>query len=487
MNKGVRIAAALLFVGAIGVVLALPMIRDFGGVPAAASKGPKPRPRKTELPFPSETPTPTPPPPSPSPSPRLTPSPSPSPSPTSRSDFVAIAGPFRELELAADYPAACLERAPGPSGEGLVAAFSGELTSAGSSGTVSVTTVDGDESGSFEAAAPIQWSPDGRYLATGDGRIVTPAGKELASFEGVWSWSPGADCVISSDSDAPELSVTTAQGDSTTLLPRAPSDFSVSPDGTHMAMTLAHGPTATDVWMANLQTGVVREVDRANHAGSRARLGSWSEDGARVYYWRTDNLLRSVSTATPVQRTVYAPSSHTAASRMPVDDSSLIECAGNPIGVLGSRAGPVAAKNRRLAIMRADAAPDVLTPSHAYVYAYPQCSPDGFYIAAVRGPAKAGGENRHVVILDNRGGLLQTLTSGTAGDSNPVWGPPGTGLLFVQQSSPGDGELWFAPEGHSPSATGITISNTYTPFVRKFGFEAMFDWSATPPTGRPTD
>jgi hypothetical protein len=103
----------------------------------------------------------------------------------------------------------------------------------------------------------------------------------------------------------------------------------------------------------------------------------------------------------------------------------------------------------------------------------------------VRGAAKGGASDRHVVVLDNRGGVLQTLSSGDTGDSNPMWGPSGTGLLFVQQESPGQGELWFAAEGHAPSATGLTVTDSYSPYVTKYGFEALLDWSATPPAGRP--
>jgi Tol biopolymer transport system component len=395
---------------------------------------------------------------------------------------VAIAGPFRELELEADFPTECLTKASAPAGDGLVASFSGELTAAGSEGTVTIATPTGEEVETFEAQAPIQWSPDGRYLATGSS-IVTAKGREVATFEGEGAWSPSSNCVISHSETG--LSVTTIEGDTTLLLERSVFGLSISPDGTRLALTLAHGPRATDVWIANLSSGVVREVDRAPREGWFARLGPWSGDGTQLYYWRPDSLLRSVQPTTPVQRTVYAPSSNTTTSRMPADDDTLIECAGNPVGVIGAGAGPTAQKNRRLAIMRADAAPEVLTPSHEFVYLYPQCSPDGFYMAAVRGPAKSGATNRHVVVLDNRGGVLQTLSSGDTTDSNPIWGPSGTGLLFVQLDSPGQGELWFAPEGHAPSATGIEITNSYAPYVTKYGFESMLDWSATPPSGRP--
>ena len=483
MNKGVKSAAAVVFVAAVGVVLALPIIRSYEGLPAVAhKKGPKPV--HTGVPFPSATPTPSPPS-KPSPSPTPSTAPSPSPSPAATGDFVVIEGPFRELELEADYPSECLEHVARPSGDGLVATFGGELTAAGGDGTVTISTLGGAEQGSFHASAPVRWSPDGRYLATNDGRIVTPAGKQAGSFEGDWSWSPAADCVIASGNDKPELTVTTASGEKTRLLARSPSGFSISPDGTRMALTLAHGPDANDVWIANLETGVVREVDRAASQGSFARLGPWTTDGAAVYYWRSDSILRSVTTATPAERTIYAPTSNTASSRMPVDDDSLIECAGDPVGVIGSRPGPIAAKNRRLAVLKPNAPPDVLTPSHGFVYAYPQCSPDGFYIAAVRGPARAGGTDRHVVVLDHQGGIVQSLTSGSGDDFNPEWGPAGTGLLFVQQSAPGEGEVWFAAEGHSASGTGISLSDSYAPFTRKYGFESLIDWSATRPTGRP--
>jgi hypothetical protein len=476
-----KIVAAVVFVAGLGVVLAIPIIRGWNGIPAAAHRRHHAKPHKSLAPppFPSESPTP-----SPTPTPTPTPAPSPKPSP-SPGGFVEVAGPFRQFELTGEYPESCLGAVARPRATGLLAGFNGTLTSAGSHGRLTVRAIGGGGEETFAAQAPFQWSASGRYLATDHGSIVTRDGTGVGTFEGdAWGWSPSADCLISTPFDPPALMVTTPEGESTVLLERNVTGFSVSPDGTHVGLALAHGPRSQDVWIADLETGEVREVDRAPRDLWYATLGPWSKDGARLYYWRPDSLLRSVTTSAPVNRVVYAPSKHTRGSEMPNDDDALIECGGDLIGVV--RPGGSSNRRGRLAVMNANAAPDLLTTSSDFVYWKPQCSPDGFYVAAIRAPAGSEGSGGELVIFDRDGNLLQSITPGGSEDSDPIWGPAGTGLLFVRRTGSDPAEVWYATEGSSPQGTGLTISDDYEPYVRKYGYEWLLDWSATPPDGLPT-
>ena len=47
------------------------------------------------------------------------------------------------------------------------------------------------------AAAPVRWSPDGRWVAFGDGRVVPSAGgrirRPLGTSAAAWTWSPARD------------------------------------------------------------------------------------------------------------------------------------------------------------------------------------------------------------------------------------------------------------------------------------------------------
>lgn len=479
MNKPARIVAALLFAGALGVTLALPMIRGEGLTVARGKHGPKPHKSRPPVPFPSPTPTPRI---EPTKRPVPSPPPQPSPSATSALDFVEVAGPFRHMKLANPYPAECLGPKSKPKATGLLAGFNGTTAAReGRKGRLTVRAIGGGGSATFDTVAPIAWSPSGRYLATGRGMIITRDGTEVGRYEGSWGWSPGADCILISPDEGGTFEVGTPEGDATVLLEANVRGFSISPDGVHAGLTIANGARADDLWMADLRSGEVREVDRAPHDLWNVFLGPWSRDGRRLFYWRPDGVLRSVGTSTPVDRDVYAPSGNPSAGEMDAaDPDGLVECGDELIGVVGD--------DRRLAVLRPDAAPRVLTTSHDFSYSNPQCSPDGSYLAALRKPV-GGGLNAagQLVVLDRSGNLLQELTPEGSKDANPMWGPAGTGLLYVRSTGTGTAEVWFAREGSSPETTGLELSDDYAPYVRKFGWESLLDWSATPPTGRVAD
>lgn len=485
MTKPVRAAAAVAFVAAVGVVLASPIIRGSTSHLAAASgNGPHRRRSHPAPPFPSPTPTPPPP---PSPSPTPTAAPRARPSPSTPDGFETIAGPYRKFSFDVPYPDECLTPPRHPHGTGLLAGFDGRATSSGGDGRVTVRAIGGGGEASFDAPAPLGWSPSGKYLAAGD-RLLDRNGADEAlvgaRLPDEWAWSPAGDCVIGLDPEDGLTATSAVDGTAALVLDRDVVAFSISPDGKHMGLAIAHGPHAQDVWIANLQTNTVAEVDRAPRDGWTATLGPWSADGTRLFYWRPDSVLRSVDSTTPPNRIVYAPSSGTRSSRVPVDPEGVVDCGGDVLAIVGSGRDP--ARNRRLAIVRPNARPALLTPSHDFVYSTPQCSPDGQYIAVDRAPAGSAPGDRHLVILDRRGTLLQDLTPAGDDDSSPMWGPSGTGLLFVRSTGAGSGEVWFAREGSSPTATGLTISDDYEPYVRKYGWESLLDWSATPPTGLPS-
>ena len=103
----------------------------------------------------------------------------------------------QSVRVLSSWPARCLTPVSRTSGAGLLAAvLRGRVTIASPVGGTPVmlpVRLTADE-------ASVGWSPDGRYLATGDGRLWTSKGKAAGrlfdSLTGFWGWSSVADCAL---------------------------------------------------------------------------------------------------------------------------------------------------------------------------------------------------------------------------------------------------------------------------------------------------
>jgi hypothetical protein len=102
------------------------------------------------------------------------------------------------------------------------------------------------------------------------------------------------------------------------------------------------------------------------------------------------------------------------------------------------------------------------------------CSPTGEFMIGVR--------KQRLALLDANGAFLRYITdvrtvNGVWGESVPEWGPVGTGVLFERHMHL-ISQLWFIPErGSAPHfVASLELGAPLT---------GSYDWSATPPTGRP--
>lgn len=100
------------------------------------------------------------------------------------------------------------------------------------------------------------------------------------------------------------------------------------------------------------------------------------------------------------------------------------------------------------------------------------CSPDRRFRIASR--------DQRLALLQADGTFLQYLgtvetENGRFSDRSPEWGPRGTGVLFIR-SLHLISQVWFLPEGAGEPRYIADIRTSDT---------AEFDWSATPPPGRP--
>ena len=170
MNPVLRVILVALFVGGTIGALAIPIINASDEVIEPADE-PSPEPSPT----PEETET-------PEPEPSETPEPTPSPTPE---------GP---VTIVGDLPSRCLGRAAAPAGGGHIA-FADEA------GVVIATIGAGTAGRITGAQSPIDWSPSGGFLVTGDGGLFDVDGQALpgAPGSGLSMWSPVADCLFSLD------------------------------------------------------------------------------------------------------------------------------------------------------------------------------------------------------------------------------------------------------------------------------------------------
>ncbi len=64
------------------------------------------------------------------------------------------------------------------------------------------------------------------------------------------------------------------------------------------------------------------------------------------------------------------------------------------------------------------------------------------------------------MLLDAEGRFDRPLSSGPFSDEHPLWGPAGSGVLFVRRPlDAGNPQVWFLPEGETARFTGLAVSN----------------------------
>jgi hypothetical protein len=114
------------------------------------------------------------------------------------------------------------------------------------------------------------------------------------------------------------------------------------------------------------------------------------------------------------------------------------------------------------------------------------CAPGGDFVVAVRNEGRDPAAIDGRLVLFSRGSGWIRVTSGALHEFSPEWGPRGTGVAFLRESSDQrDVEVWFIPEGGNPAPTPIRIPEAAEGIGYPWNWSDSFDWSATPPTGLP--
>jgi Tol biopolymer transport system component len=228
------------------------------------------------------------------------------------------------------------------------------------------------------------------------------------------------------------------------LLNQEVTNFGFSPDGHRVVYSVESPHAEAGIWMADLMSGRTKLLQRDSDA-------TWT-----VYSWSAADrpiMLGSNDGGPPLQ---FAAS--------------------DQVDVCGHEILSIA--DHRIATFGVTGSPDYLATPAGWRFTALSCAPNGEFIAAIgtRSAAAVGGT---LLILDGNGNIVQEL--GTPGyvDLHPLWGPPGSGVVFLQTASgTGPTTVTYISEGGRSMPQKLSVSGD---------FDANMDWSADGPLGHPTN
>lgn len=139
-----------------------------------------------------------------------------------------------------------------------------------------------------EAGPPVRFSPDGRWVAFGDGRVVPAAGGAvrgpLGSPAQDWAWSPTADELLAGVSSKGGVAIAPPGGPARALLPdgSAARDLAFAPNGRRLAIARS----GAGIQVLDVATGRAHTVLPEPDPRRVPEVAGWSPDGGWVLYWR---------------------------------------------------------------------------------------------------------------------------------------------------------------------------------------------------------
>jgi len=335
------------------------------------------------------------------------------------------------------------------------------------------------DSGSYLHA--VSWSPDGRYLATGDGRLWTAnghaAGRLFTRLDLSWSWSPTADCAIGvtspTESQPATLSVGVPGEAPQPLVRLRGVGFVFAPNG--RTLILEGGQLGQPRLMRlDLTNGKLVTLERLPAGTHNVAFAGWAPGGKILLYWAGPGA-SIMADGWPLQaldigngRAVVYGTKRSPVATIP-EQGFVAACGSREIGIIGSGRPRPTIVDKRLAVLAPGQAPKILTPS-TLGYLSTTCSPGATSIAAVQFPegGKFNGRSR-LTLLSGTGAFERYLSPGGAfTDANPAWAKPGILLARTPIGSQAS-QLWFIPRGGTARDTGLRATASA--------------WSAVPPTG----
>jgi hypothetical protein len=375
-----------------------------------------------------------------------------------------------------------------PAGAGLLAGVA--------NGRVSIAPPAGGHRIALPARIPadqssLGWSADGRYLATGDGRVWTSAGSDAGRlFEdppGPWAWSPVADCAVgfAGPGASQVLSVGVVGAPPKQFLAGDIADFTYTPDGQALIAVALSGltsPLTASFWRVDLRANSLHELAALPAGTCCVNLGGFAPGGRLLWFWggpgssvKEDGwpltALDVSGGGSPIR---YGTAAHPTQT-LPRPDF-VVPCGSRVLAVVGLFRVSSTVTDKRLGYVAPGRLPRYLTLS-TRVFFSPACSPGGHFIAALQTAEGASPATARLTLLSDTGRQVGYLGPGGAFmDGGPEWATPG--LVFERVARRGGLiRLWFVTPGVAGQSTLVSADS---------GVAGTWDWSATPPSGRPS-
>lgn len=293
------------------------------------------------------------------------------------------------------------------------------------------------------AKPPVRFSPDGRWLAFGAGRVVPAAGGAVrwafGSAVQSWQWSPVGDQLAAVTGQGGVL-VATPGGQPRTLLPDGSGvgHLAFSPDGRRLAVDRA----GQGIQVVELTTGAASTVF---HQPDRARvpeLAGWSPNGAWVLFWPAP----IDATGTPLDAVPAKGGSWANVFDPMVPASDFISPCGGRLAITVGRGRAVSVGKQIVLTSPPTWSFTNLTNDYTRSWIWGSCSPDGRWLAATDSPNQREQADRTVPrglwLLAMNGSTRRLVFPGTAGAPEfPRWSSDGRYVLVVVRG----GDTWASP------------------------------------------
>lgn len=301
---------------------------------------------------------------------------------------------------------------------------------------------------------PVSFSPDGRWVAFGQGLVVPAAGGTVCSPLGGrgspsngsaywWQWLPGRDVLIGETTSGRLIEA--AVNGRVRRLPSQVNAGAVDPSGHYIAYGYAPHPTAPGVEQIrvyDLATGSVRILYQVpRHKIAPPQVAQWSPDGKWVLFWPDfDNSASLAADGLPlIAVSAQTGTTVTVARVMLTYNNFLTWCGPRLVAAVGFDRYVTDGKRVVLAAPPAWRS-NLLTAEPARSWYEPACSPDGRHIAVVS--TRTGTEpvfdtwDRSLWLLSLGGQpTKELLATPRFSYENPIWAADGRSILVVRRQS----------------------------------------------------